>query len=573
MSDILAPGLHKLHKAYLAFFVVNGLKAVIIPFAILIIANFRDVIDFTENTIVPYPLAMAVVLLILLAVIFLLGLISYSRYKWELTESELRIYKGLIFRKKIRLPFTRINTIDANAKLVERIFGLVSMRFDTAGGSAGKADAMIPMLRLDEAEALKAEIFRRRDGGAPVIMGEAANAPGAGVSPANPPIYDPAAPLPPVYDAAQNIGIAAQDIRGVFAGNNRDSIPVEYEYRLSGKEIFLAGIVNSHAFLGALILFGIVGGLYGFIQDAASIANFDITDIIVGIVDGFVTSGTNSSAVIIAIVIVFVLIIAVGYIFAVVTKFITFGGFTIQKRGDRIEVSRGLLARKSSSIVTHRVQTLGVSQGLLMRVFGYVEVRAETASALAAQSGDKNGGLEDSVIHPCIKIGKLDDFIAGVIPEFNDRPQQLETLTLKALRRSMIRYGMWSVILIALPALIANQLGAPVPLPALIPVVVFCVFMGYLKWRGRAISRTDDMIAIRSGAIRRRRVYIPRRKIQHARKQMNPFQRMAGMATYGVYTAAMRDTRNAIKDITAAGADDYLEWVEPRHSAHRQAAE
>jgi putative membrane protein len=345
---------------------------------------------------------------------------------------------------------------------------------------------------------------------------------------------------------------------------------VEYEYRLSGKEIFLAGIVNSHAFLGALILFGIVSGLYGYIQDAATIANFDITDITVGIVDRFVTSGANSHAVIIAVVIIAVLIFIVGYVFAVVTKFITFGGFTIQKRGDRIEVSRGLLARKSSSIITHRVQTLSVSQGLLMRVFGYAEVRAETASALAAQNGDKNGGLEDSVIHPCIKVGKLDDFIAGVIPEFADRPKQLETLTLKALRRSMIRYGVWSVILIGIPTLITDQWIIDLPLPALIAVVALCVGVGYLKWRGRAISRTNDMIAMRNGAVRRRLVYVPRHKIQRAAKEMNPFQRAAEMATYGVYTAAVRDTRIAIKDVTAARADEFLEWVEPRHTARAE---
>jgi uncharacterized membrane protein YdbT with pleckstrin-like domain len=203
-----------------------------------------------------------------------------------------------------------------------------------------------------------------------------------------------------------------------------------------------------------------------------------------------------------------------------------------------------------------------------MRVIGYAEVRAETASALSVQGGNQKGQLEDSVIHPFIKLKNLDDFIAKTLPEFADRPHKLETLTLKALRRSITRYGIWWLIILGISMFAANFF---IELPkwafiiaAAIWILALCV--GALKWKGRAISRTNRVLAIRKGALRRRSVYIARPKIQHATKEMNPLQHLAKMATYSVYTAATRDQRNAIKDLTFETADEYLEWVEPKRN-------
>jgi putative membrane protein len=264
-------------------------------------------------------------------------------------------------------------------------------------------------------------------------------------------------------------------------------------------------------------------------------------------------------------VVIFIVVFVVAYVFAILSKVISLGGFTIQKRGDRIEVKRGLLARKSSSIVTHRVQTLSVSQGLFMRILGYAEVRAETASAISTQSNGQKAQLEDSVIHPFIKLKYLDAFLAGVLPEFAVRPSELETLSLKALRRSVTRYGIWGLIIIGVPLLVTSFF-VEIPQWTFITAAAIWVLLlitGALRWKGRAIGRTDRMLTIRMGAIRRRSVYIARPKIQHATKEMNPFQYIAKMATYSVYTAATRDKRNSIRDLTFDRADAYLEWVEP----------
>ncbi|MDR2610913.1 MAG: PH domain-containing protein, partial [Clostridiales Family XIII bacterium] len=353
--------------------------------------------------------------------------------------------------------------------------------------------------------------------------------------------------------------------RGVLGGRDSDSVPIEYEYRLTGKEIFLAGIANSHALISVAVLFGILSGIYGYLDDFAGILNFDMGSAAADAASHVFGPLAGSRAIIIVIVFIVLIVFLIGYVMAVVSKFIAFGGFVIQKRGDRIEVQRGLLARKSSSIVTHRVQTVNVSQGLLMRLLGYAEVRAETASALATQNNNQKAQLEDSVIHPFIKLKNLDGFLAGVLPEFTDRPRELAPLTLRALRRSVTRYGVWSLIILGVPVVVIHHFEK---LPGYVFAIAAALWIlmlvcGALKWKGRAIGRTERTLAMRRGAVRRQVVYLKKPKIQHATKEVNPFQHAAKMATFSVYTAAAQGKRNAIKDLTTAAADDYLAWTEP----------
>jgi putative membrane protein len=552
MSDnTFAPGLHKLHKAYIFFYIYKKLGLV---FSVVLVefVFISELVKVLSEHGVPLSLVFGGVIVIMLAIMLLFGVISYHRYKWELTENEVHIYKGIIFRKKIRMPFSRINTIDVDAKLIERIFGLVSVRFDTAGGSARKADAMLPMLRLDEAETLKAEIFRRRADALSQERTEITQ------SQPNTLIAD--------LDPLQAIGMVSQEARGVYAGYDSDTIPVEYEYRLSGKELFFASVANSHAILSFLLLVAAASGLYGYLQNIGDIANVDVDSLLYEFAERFFISA-GTVRVLITLALAALVMFIVGYIMAIVSKLIALGGFTIQKRGDRIEVKRGLLARKSSSVVTHRVQTLNITQGLIMRIIGYAEVRAETANAIAAQGNNQKSQLDDSVIHPFIKVEKLDDFIAKTLPEFADRPRALETLTLRALRRSITRGGIWGLIILGVPLLVANFF---IELPEWAFIIaaiiwIFALASGALKWKGRAIGRTDRMLAIRKGALRRRSVYIARQKIQQATKGINPFQNIAKMATYRVSTAAAREN-NVIKDLTFARADEYLEWVEPKRN-------
>jgi len=73
--------------------------------------------------------------------IFLLiwGGISWYRFEFSVSDSELRIEQGVLIRKKLYLTSDRIQVIDISAGVIQRLFGLVAVEVKTAGSSSKEA--------------------------------------------------------------------------------------------------------------------------------------------------------------------------------------------------------------------------------------------------------------------------------------------------------------------------------------------------------------------------------------------------------------------------------------------------
>lgn len=86
------------------------------------------------------------------AVMFTLisGMISWLRYTYRFEEDELRIEYGVFVRKKRYIPLERIQSINVTEGLLQRLFGLVKVQIETAGGE-GEAEAVLSAISKEEA--------------------------------------------------------------------------------------------------------------------------------------------------------------------------------------------------------------------------------------------------------------------------------------------------------------------------------------------------------------------------------------------------------------------------------------
>jgi len=199
--------------------------------------------------------------LILLAGTALVSYIYYKRYLWEITDSDVHIYSGIIFKKQIHIPFQRVQSIDFNASLMQRLFGLVRLKIETAGGATNKG-VIIPALKLAQAEAFRVEVFaRKRTATEPHPAAAQGLAPE--IAPNSNELFRPASPLasplasqpvpplaPPVQDSAdqvvQLVGDSLGGWRGLLADDYDEMAPIECEYGLPAKELLLSAISGDH---------------------------------------------------------------------------------------------------------------------------------------------------------------------------------------------------------------------------------------------------------------------------------------------------------------------------------------
>jgi putative membrane protein len=117
-------------------------------------------------------------LLIALAVIVpaaaLYGFLTWWFTHFAVTDTELRIRTGLLFRRTAHIRLERIQAVDVTQPLLARVAGVAKLRLDVVG--ADKKDELA-FLGEREARALRAELLARAAGFAPETAHEVGEAP------------------------------------------------------------------------------------------------------------------------------------------------------------------------------------------------------------------------------------------------------------------------------------------------------------------------------------------------------------------------------------------------------------
>ncbi|MGW3097729.1 PH domain-containing protein [Streptomyces sp. NPDC001102] len=118
--------------------------------------------------------ALLIGLAVLVPVAALYGFLSWWFTHFAVTESELRIRTGLLFRRTAHIRLERVQAIDVTQPLLARVAGVAKLKLDVIG--ADKKDELA-FLGEREARALRAELLARAAGFAPETAHEVGEAP------------------------------------------------------------------------------------------------------------------------------------------------------------------------------------------------------------------------------------------------------------------------------------------------------------------------------------------------------------------------------------------------------------
>lgn len=131
---------------------LKQLKELLLPFIFIFFVGPGD--DFGKY----YFLGAGVVILLMLV----FGILHWYRYTYRIENGELRIEYGVFIRKKRFIPIERIQTIDVSAGIIQRIFGLVKLQVETAGGGM-QAEAVLTAIKEEEANQLREILSRSKN--------------------------------------------------------------------------------------------------------------------------------------------------------------------------------------------------------------------------------------------------------------------------------------------------------------------------------------------------------------------------------------------------------------------------
>lgn len=593
------PPRHHVHHSYIW---LGSIQAGAAMFFVVLVSGFSGFVGALadgETIGDDLPLLMLVIGAIVLGLVLIIGLValfqwlSYKHLYYIIGPEEFNLYSGIFNKKRVHVPYQRIQSVDQRASLLQRVFGVCTVSIDTAGGSNNKA-VQVPYVQKSQAEQLRTELFARKqyatavqEGMAPqeaavavaaasgVVLpqagaaGQAAVAGAAGQAPHN------------VLDAPAEIWT---DVRGVFGGSAVDTGKVTYEYGLTNKELLFTGLSNNTAFV--LVILGILGGAAQFASQMAPVLT-GMVDPLVG--QFMLLSGQLFGGNLVAAGVALVLVIAaVMWLLSIVGSAISFGGFRACRRDNRIEVERGLLQHQFQGVSVDRVQSVIVKQSFIRRLLGYCELSLGKIDAAADSSDEQQKSLSQGlVVHPFVKMSRVPEILAGLVPEFAGVPVESTPVAPVALRRALIRRGiiqgtgLWLAVIIAIGQLCSNAFIVPdgdgvIALfyintgafigYALCLVLFVLDLVGAVLWfRGSGFAYNEYFMQVSNGGFARETVSFPRKKIQFGYTKTNPFQRRARTATVSARTAAgIGGTTIRLIDVCEEDARSWLDWLKPR---------
>ncbi|MBE5023359.1 PH domain-containing protein [Olsenella sp. DSM 107455] len=460
-----------------------------------------------------------------------LSLVVWRVRTWELTDEGVVMRWGLLNKRQLTIPYEHIHTADMSSELLDRLFGLMTLDLDTGAAAAEGDAARMRGLRAGEAEALRAELFRRkRAAGSPA--GEKDGAP------------------------------AASD----------DGVPDERPlatFELAGRQLLLAAASQTSAASQAVALVVLlVNGLNQLIE-------WGVLDL-AGTGDELVATALP---VLVPAVAAFVLAaIVLGAAVSFVLGLVRYAGYRVERYADRVVVEHGLLSRSSRTVAVDRVQHVVVRQGIIRQLVGYAEVYVQVVSAPGEADGEPSGSV---LLHPFVRMGELDALLAEVLPAYAGVVGQVELRRLGpvACRRAVVRAAIWWPFataiffgvhwLFGLSGLLASAgwlLGPLLVAAVLLSVVLLAglVVDALLAWRGARYGHTARELVLVSGGFTRRTTIAPRSHLQRMQVSASPFQRRAGVATLSARTAASDAEGLELRDVPADDADALLAWFRPR---------
>ncbi|WP_336339173.1 PH domain-containing protein [Haloarcula brevis] len=453
------------------------------------------------------------------------ALARYLRFRYELDGDTLTVESGVFARQSRQIPLGRVQNLDVEQNVLNRLLGLAVVRFETAGGSATEAT----LDAVDEREVERLRNYVRthdRDataeegaGASPsesVTSGRSAHAdlPGAtGPSPAETgdsrTAADRSSPAPDAdsdgrpdgsllfaFDRRELLTYALVSVRPAAPILTLASLPL-------GMDVVRAVLRLNATLVGASLGGPVVRWLVG-------------------------TPPTPRLVVFAALSVVQFLLLAL--VVSVALTVVEYHGFRLTRADGDLRYERGLLRRYSGNIPLEKVQTVTIRENVLMRRFGYATLAVETAGY--------SGGNQQSTQGVAVPLAPREEVyeLARDIEPFADldfdrppkraRRRYLARFSLAAAGLTAVAYAVDSLVLGTGYWWLAALLFLPVA-PA-----------AHLRWRHRGFDLDDSVLATRSGFWRRTTRVVPYYRLQTVFVTRSPFQRRRDLATVGADTAS-----------------------------------
>ncbi|MBS4197242.1 PH domain-containing protein [Lederbergia citri] len=485
---------NRLHPITIVFSVIKNVKETIIPIVFyFIVFIVRDDLK-NEIQIEGFgPWIKFIPYFILILVFFIMvvaGIIKWYRYTYRVEEMELRIEHGLFVKKKRYIPFERIQSLDFSEGILHRPFGLVKVKVETAGGNIEKSEAEMSAIKKEDALALRSLITESKN--------------------------------------------KEKESEGFV--ENIEATPKEsILYKISPTQLLFFASTSGR--IGVVVL-----AILGFGSQFDELIPFDK---IFKEMEHVAKAGYTIIAILVAIG------LFLAWLASVLLAYLKYNDFTLEKVGDDLVITRGLLEKRTTTIPIKRVQAVTITESLMRQPFGYAGVSVEYAGGSIL---DEN---TEGLIIPVVKKKKIASLLQETLSdytfdiEFNRAPNRAKRrfffikMFAAAILTALLSIWLWPYSLIS------------------ILLVVGALILGLLQFKSAGWNLTDNQLALRYRGIDQITTYMRKNRMQSLNMSVNWFQKRADLATIETSVMSGGNAHFSVKHLENEDVRKIYEWYRP----------
>jgi len=297
-------------------------------------------------------------------------IIYYKISGYELTEKEIKCNRGVFFRKRSVLDYTKIHAVNKRQNLFHKLFGIAILTVDS--GSTNTSH--------------QAEIT--------------------------------------IIENSGTVDLLLDELTALKENGAKSSTEEKEELLLSDKDT-LYSFTSKRKMLYTLI---------NIISTALFTAIFAVlTVVVLGIcklmlrLDVFGTWGNYFFFAFLIAVSAMLLFSVFVFIGCLLYSFIGYHDFKITKRGNEIRISFGLLERHTNTFSYDRIKAVKISQGLVQRMLGFAVIKLEVIGYTNNGEGDNNAEL--GVLVPFCKYSEVGEILSRILPDYVPEKKQTKAVS------------------------------------------------------------------------------------------------------------------------------------------------
>jgi putative membrane protein len=415
--------------------------------------------------------------------------LAWQRFRFSFDGDVVRVESGVLQRSHRSVDVARVQQVEIDRPLVQRLLGVATLRIETAGAD-DEPEIELRVLTEGDAVALRDAVRAGRDRARASTTAAPAD------------VTAPDDPSRPAHEVLLALPLGRIALTAV-----------------TGAQLLVAP--------------ALIGG-------ALQLTELRLDELVLDVARRIATLGSTLGSAVLAVVAV-VTGLTVMVVTTLAVGIVRDGRFRVERIGEDLVVRRGLLGTRESTLPLRRIQVVRVVSNPLRRVLGLATVRVHSA-------GSGGGGDRRRVTVPLLTPAEVELLVGRLLPSEAPMPRP-EGHPPAATRRAVVRRLLPIVELVALGALLVLVLrpgppeGAPLPLLVLgaalaaVLAVLTAVLLGIAEGRALGHGRSARLLVVRHGALMRTTDVLPLERLQAVTHVTNWFQRRLGLASIVAHVA------------------------------------